>query len=95
MAPDYDAPRVTESEVSTDASLVQLTAIRKEAQSPVVHANTAGSVELHAPDLSGTDFTVRAIPKQSDEFICTSCSLVHHRGRLADHQQLACRDCAF
>ncbi|WAM19519.1 DUF4193 domain-containing protein [Rhodococcus sp. JS3073] len=96
MATDYDAPRVTESD-ETDTSLEQLTASRKDIQSPVVDvedADTAESFELPGADLSGEEFTVRVIPKQSDEFTCTSCFLVHHRSRLADTGQLLCRDCA-
>ncbi|GAF45421.1 DUF4193 domain-containing protein [Rhodococcus wratislaviensis] len=96
MATDYDAPRVTESD-ETDTSLEQLTASRKDTQSPAVDvedADTAESFELPGADLSGEEFTVRVIPKQSDEFTCTSCFLVHHRSRLADVEQLLCRDCA-
>ncbi|ABG92465.1 MULTISPECIES: DUF4193 domain-containing protein [Rhodococcus] len=96
MATDYDAPRVTESD-ETDSSLEQLTASRKATQSPVVDVedtDTAESFELPGADLSGEEFTVRVIPKQSDEFTCTSCFLVHHRSRLADDRELICRDCA-
>ncbi|MFF2114351.1 DUF4193 domain-containing protein [Rhodococcus koreensis] len=96
MATDYAAPRVTESD-ETDTSLEQLTASRKESQSPVVDVedtDTAESFELPGADLSGEEFTVRVIPKKSDEFTCTSFFLVHHRSRLADAQQLICRDCA-
>jgi hypothetical protein len=70
MATDYDAPRVTESD-ETDTSLEQLTASRKDTQSPVVDVedtDTAESFELPGADLSGEEFTVRVIPKQSDEF---------------------------
>ena len=96
MATDYDAPRVTESD-ETDTSLEQLTASRNESQSPVVDVedtDTAESFELPGADLSSEEFTVRVIPKQSDEFTCTSCFLVYHRSRLADAQLLICRDCA-
>jgi hypothetical protein len=96
MATDYDAPRVTESD-ETDSSLEQLTASRKANQAPVVDVedtDTAESFELPGADLSGEEFTVRVIPKQSDEFTCTSCFLVHHRSRLADDRELICRDCA-
>ncbi|AII08307.1 DUF4193 domain-containing protein [Rhodococcus opacus] len=95
MATDYDAPRVTESD-ETDTSLEQLTANRKDTQSPVVDvedSDTAESFELPGADLSGEELTVRVIPKQADEFTCTSCFLVHHRSRLADPAQLICRDC--
>jgi hypothetical protein len=95
MATDYDAPRVTESD-ETDTSLEQLTASRKDTQSPVVDvedSDTAESFELPGADLSGEELTVRVLPKQADEFTCTSCFLVHHRSRLADPAQLICRDC--
>jgi hypothetical protein len=75
MATDYDTPRVTESDESTDTSLEQLTASRTESQSPVVDVDdidTAESFELPGADMSGEDFTVRVIPKQSDEFTCTT-----------------------
>jgi len=83
MATDYDAPRITESD-ETDTSLEQLTASRKDAQSPAVEvedADTAESFELPGGDLSGEEFTVRVVPKQVNEFTCTSCFLVHHRSR--------------
>ncbi|GAF45565.1 hypothetical protein RW1_022_01450 [Rhodococcus wratislaviensis NBRC 100605] len=55
MATDYDAPRVTESD-EPDTSLEQLTANRKDTQSPVVDVedtDTAESFELPGADLSG------------------------------------------
>ncbi|BAH51910.1 DUF4193 domain-containing protein [Rhodococcus opacus] len=97
MPTDYDAPRVTDSDESTDTSLEQLTASRKDSQSPAVDiddTDPAESFDLPGADLSGEEFTVRVIPKQSDEFTCTSCFLVHHRNRLAPGGQLICRDCA-
>jgi len=98
MATDYDAPRVGESDDTADTSLEQLTASRKDTQSPVVDVedtDTAESFELPGADLSGEELTVRVIPKQADEFTCTSCFLVHHhRSRLADPAQQLCRDCA-
>jgi hypothetical protein len=34
-------------------------------------------------DLLGGEITVRVVPKQADEFTCSSCFLVRHRNRLA------------
>ncbi|CAG7627190.1 DUF4193 domain-containing protein [Rhodococcus opacus] len=96
MATDYDAPRVTESDESTDTSLEQLTASRKDTQSPAVDVedtDTAESFELPGADLSGEELAVRVIPRQTDEFTCTTCFLVHHRSRLVDSEQRICRDC--
>ncbi|MFD7044706.1 DUF4193 family protein [Rhodococcus jostii] len=55
----------------------------------------AGTRTTTSASLSGEEFTVRVAPKQSDEFTCTSCFLVHHHSRLADDARLIRRDCAF
>ncbi|MDV6246834.1 DUF4193 family protein, partial [Rhodococcus opacus] len=58
MASDYDGPRVTESDDTADTSLEQLTASRKDTQSPVVDVedtDTAESFELPGADLSGEE----------------------------------------
>ena len=58
--------------------------------------DSAESFELPGADLSEEVLSVRVIPKQADEFTCTSCFLVHHRSRLASEAggQLICMDCA-
>lgn len=102
MATDYDAPRATAVEdVETD-SLEELKAQRQDAQSGRIDIDETElneSVELPGADLSGLsgdELTVRVLPKQSDEFTCTSCFLVQHRTRLARHHDRGpvCRDCA-
>lgn len=99
MATDYDAPRRTESDEVSEDSLEELKARRNEAQSAVVdidETDTAESFELPGADLSGEELSVRVVPKQADEFTCSSCFLVHHRSRLASdaNGQLVCMDCA-
>lgn len=99
MATDYDAPRRTESDEVSEDSLEELKARRNEAQSAVVdidETDTAESFELPGADLSGEELSVRVVPKQADEFTCSSCFLVHHRSRLASEKdgQLICMDCA-
>ncbi|TKV60264.1 DUF4193 domain-containing protein [Nakamurella flava] len=99
MATDYDAPRRNESDEASEDSLEELKARRNEAQSSVVdvdEGDTAESFELPGADLSGEELTVKVIPKQADEFTCTSCFLVQHRSRLANPSggQLICVDCA-
>ena len=84
MATDYDAPRRSESEEMTEDSLEELKARRNEAQSGVVDADEseiAENFELPGADLSGEEMTVKVLPKQADEFTCSSCFLVHHRSR--------------
>ncbi|NMN99946.1 DUF4193 domain-containing protein [Gordonia sp. TBRC 11910] len=99
MATDYDAPRRTDSEDIGEDSLEELKARRSEAQSSSVdvdEGDTAESFELPGADLSGEELSVRVVPKQADEFTCTSCFLVYHRSRL-DHEngsEMICVDCA-
>ncbi|SDU35173.1 DUF4193 domain-containing protein [Gordonia westfalica] len=99
MATDYDAPRRTETEDLNEDSLEELKARRSEAQSAAVdvdEGDTAESFELPGADLSGEELSVRVVPKQADEFTCTSCFLVYHRSRLAEENgnSLICVDCA-
>ena len=98
MATDYDAPRKNDEEMGED-SLEELKGRRNEAQSAVVdvdESETAESFELPGADLSGEELSVRVVPKQADEFTCSSCFLVHHRSRLASEKNgvMICTDCA-
>jgi len=44
----------------------------------VEETDTAESFELPGADLSGEELSVRVVPKQADEFTCSTCFLVHH-----------------
>jgi hypothetical protein len=77
----------------------ELKARRAEAQSGSVdvdEAELAEGLELPGADLSGEELTVKVLPKQSDEFTCSSCFLVHHRSQLASEKggRMICRECA-
>ncbi|GAC1375062.1 MAG: hypothetical protein NVSMB32_18080 [Actinomycetota bacterium] len=37
--------------------------------------------------------SIRPIPKQANEFVCTHCHLVKHKSQLADPARELCRDC--
>jgi hypothetical protein len=95
MATDYDAPRVVEPDA--DESLGALAGRRDDAATAVldVDDDAVDSFELPDADLTGVEFTVRVLPKQADEFTCSSCFLVHHRHRLAiqNGDQQICADC--
>ena len=99
MATDYDQPRRSDVEESAEDSLEELKARRAEAQSSSVDVDEADlneALELPGADLSGEELTVRVLPKQSDEFTCSTCFLVHHRSQLASDSggRLICRECA-
>jgi hypothetical protein len=99
MATDYDTPRVTETDHSPEESLDELAARRRsDAATAVVDVDDgdgADSFALPDADLSGEELTVRVVPKQADEFTCSSCFLVQHRNRLAMQKDgsLICADC--
>jgi hypothetical protein len=98
MATDYDAPRVSDSDVIAEESLDELAAARRsgDAATAVIDVDEADeSFELPDADLSGEELTVRVLPKQADEFTCSSCFLVQHRNRLARQVggRLICADC--
>ena len=98
MATDYDSPRKTDDEMSED-SLEELMARRADKTAGAVdvdEADLAEALELPGADLSNEELSVRVLPRQADEFTCSSCFLVHHRSQLAETKngQLICRDCA-
>ncbi|MDT5079989.1 MAG: hypothetical protein QOJ80_4626 [Mycobacterium sp.] len=99
MATDYDAPRQKESDDVVDESLEQLAGRRNDAATAVLDVDDGEELEdfeLPGADLSGEEFTVRVVPKQRDEFTCSSCFLVHHSHRLARQvgDRMICADCA-
>lgn len=96
MATDYDAPRKSE-DGAKDASLEALKSQRGDAVSSKVDVDEtelAENLELPGADLSDKRLEVRVVPKQSDEFTCTECFLVHHISQLTDPTTGLCTDCA-
>ncbi|MBA3745642.1 DUF4193 domain-containing protein [Sporichthya sp.] len=98
MATDYDAPRKTDDELGED-SIEELKSRRVDKGASTVdvdEADLAESLELPGADLSGEELSVRVLPRQADEFTCSSCFLVHHRSQLASEKggTFTCRDCA-
>ena len=97
MATDYDAPRVNEPDA--DQSLDDLTSRRSnDAATAVIDVDdgdTVDSFDLPDAEITGEELTVRIVPKQADEFVCSSCFLVQHHSRLALRKdgQLICTDC--
>ncbi len=97
MTVDYDAPR--RATVDADESLEELAVGRSETTTAVIdldETDAAESYELPGADLSDEELVVRVIPKQADEFTCSSCYLVHHRSRLARgcSGKSICTECA-
>ena len=98
MATDYDAPRKSEEDLNED-SIEELKTRRADKPTAVVEedeADLAEGYELPGADLSGEELSVRVLPRQADEFTCSSCFLVHHRSQLAGERngQPICSECA-
>lgn len=99
MATDYDAPRKTDPDDNDVESLESIAGRRNDASTAVLDVDEGEDLEafeLPGADLSGEELMVRVVPKQADEFTCTSCFMVQHRHRLAKHlnDRLICEDCA-
>ena len=98
MATDYDAPRKTDDDLSED-SIEELKARRVDKTAAAVDEDeieAAEGFELPGADLSNEELSVRVLPRQADEFTCSSCFLVHHRSQLASDKggRMICRECA-
>lgn len=98
MTVDYDAPRRTPVEAEDD-TLDELAGRRTDVSATVLEvdeADAADSYELPGADLSDEELVVQVVPKQADEFTCSSCFLVYHRSRLASgsNGHSICVDCA-
>jgi hypothetical protein len=98
MTIDYDAPRRSAVELEED-SIKQLKAREAAAQSPVADLDTPDAVEgFDLPDgeLAGDEPTMSVVvPMRADEFRCSRCFLVYHRGQRSPgatgHD--VCREC--
>ena len=98
MATDYDTPRKTDDDLGED-SIEELKARRVDKSASTVdvyETELAESLELPGADLSNEELSVRVLPRQADEFTCSSCFLVHHRSQLAKEVggQPICKECA-
>ena len=100
MTVDYDKPRAADIDDLAEDSLDDLKTQHSMTLSAVIDVDESDSAEffeLPGADLSGEELLlVKVLPKQKDEFTCSSCFLVHHRSRLASDKggQLICNECA-
>lgn len=97
MATDYDAPRRrAEDDLETD-SLEGIKAAEAENSSMNEDGEIIDSFEPPTMDLSGEELNVTVVPRQSDEFTCSSCFLVQRKNRIShveDGGSIICQDCA-
>jgi len=93
---DYDAPRTSEVDGPPEQTVASLQASRAQAAAALGDETDPleGGLDLAGADGSVEDSVVLVLPRQDDEFTCTSCYLVHHRSRLADARTMVCSECA-
>ena len=98
MATDYDASRKTEEEQKEESlEARRLTSGEQDKTSGKVdedETDLAESYELPGADLSHETLSIEVVPKQMDEFTCTSCFLVQHESRRSLPTAELCADCA-
>ena len=100
MTVDYDKPRNADIDDMPEDSLDDLKARPNVAQSSAIDADESDSAEsyqLPDVDIAADELLlVRVLPKQPDEFTCSSCFLVHHLSQLASdkHGRLICTEFA-
>lgn len=78
MATDYDAPRRGAEDEEPDAGLEHLAGNGRNTVEVEDEDALAEGLVLPGADLSGESLTVRVVPRQMDEFMCTSCFLLMH-----------------
>lgn len=79
---DEDIPDADDVEASLDVILKEKLVVEDESEEE-------GAAEVE----DRGDGNERVLPKQSDEFVCTSCFLVKSANQLADKKKKLCRDC--
>ena len=79
---DEDIPDADDVEASLDAILKEKLVVDDDVEDD-------GTPEVD----DRSDGTESVLPKQSDEFVCTSCFLVKSSNQLADKKKRLCRDC--
>lgn len=83
---EEDDPLVEAEEASLDEIVAKApdTAELEEDDDPVLDLTREERLE---------SLSIRAAPKQPNEFVCASCHLVKHNSQLADRKEQLCRDC--
>lgn len=74
--------------VEVEASLDEILAKRSEG----AEEEEESILELASEETLET-LSIRAVPKQANEFVCSNCHLVKHLSQLADPTRELCRDC--
>ncbi len=90
---DYDTRK--SSSLEAEDSLEEI--ITRKPEQPVGVAEDenelAFEMELAGAEEINDELAIRPVPKQPNEFTCSSCFLVKHQSQLIDTKKNLCRDC--
>lgn len=73
-----------------EASLEEI--LSKRGDAVELEEEDDGLLDL-TPDERLETLSIRPVPKQANEFVCSNCHLVKHQSQLADPARQLCRDC--
>ena len=88
-----EAPSDGKGDGEVESSLEELIA-KKEDRKPEEEAEEEETVLTPEREERLEPLSVKVVPPQATEFVCSNCHLVKHRSQLKDRNRMLCRDCA-
>ncbi|HWD09745.1 MAG TPA: DUF4193 family protein [Actinomycetota bacterium] len=87
---DEEEDDIVESSSLGEASLEEI--LSKRGDVAEIEEEEDSLLDL-TPDERMETLSIRPIPKQANEFVCSHCHLVKHQSQLADAGKQLCKDC--
>jgi hypothetical protein len=82
-----------DEEVDEDVESIQDLLVKQEARAEEAEEEDDSVLTLTREERL-EPLSVKVVPPQPTEFICSNCYLVKHRSQLKDKAKMLCRDCA-
>ena len=92
-APTTPAPATTGTGRDEDVESIQDILVKQEARAEEAEEEDDSVLTLSREERL-EPLSVKVVPPQPTEFICSNCYLVKHRSQLKDKAKMLCRDCA-
>ena len=92
-APDELEEDEEDADLADDEAEASLDDLAAKVPEPEEVEEEEESVLELAGDERLETLSIRAAPKQANEFVCASCHLVKHNSQMADRRRKLCRDC--
>lgn len=92
-APTTPAPATTATGRDEDVESIQDILVKQEARAEEAEEEDDSVLTLTREERL-EPLSVKVVPPQPTEFICSNCYLVKHRSQLKDKAKMLCRDCA-